>query len=286
MDPVEYTVDLPPSTASVFVIAARTTGVGSNGCGPRPGDEYIVWSTPASFSYVLRLLPEGAKLPQAGRLQAPSSCVKPVVAARDFGGTVTLSSETAGAKIEYALAGGAWQAYAAPFAAPEAQQLAVRATAAGMAGFDGVVALGKLDRRARWKLTASSFERNEGEPANAADGQNGTFWHSRWSKDAPAHPHWLTVDFGETLKVAAVTVLPRQDGNANGRVKDYEIYLSADGKAWGEPVAKGAWKNSGSEQVAKLKAPAAGRYLKFVALSEVSGQPFASLAELDVQEAK
>ena len=80
MDPVEYTVDLPPSDASVFVIAARTTGVGSNGCGPRPADEYVVWSAPASFSYVLRLLPAGAKLPQAGRLQAPASRVKPVLA--------------------------------------------------------------------------------------------------------------------------------------------------------------------------------------------------------------
>jgi len=80
MDPVEYTVDLPPSAASAFVIAARTTGVGSNGCGPRPADEYVVWSAPASFSYVLRLLPAGAKLPQAGRLQAPASRVKPVLA--------------------------------------------------------------------------------------------------------------------------------------------------------------------------------------------------------------
>jgi len=76
MDPVEYTVDLPPSTASVFVIAAKTTGVGSNGCGPRPGDDYIVWSTPSTFSYVLRLLPSGAKLAQAGHVQAPANRAK------------------------------------------------------------------------------------------------------------------------------------------------------------------------------------------------------------------
>jgi beta-galactosidase len=76
MDPVEYTVDLPPSTASVFVIAAKTTGVGSNGCGPRPGDDTIVWSTPATFSYVLRLLPSGAKLPQVGHVQAPANRAK------------------------------------------------------------------------------------------------------------------------------------------------------------------------------------------------------------------
>ena len=286
MDPVEYTVDLPPSAASVFVIAARTTGVGSNGCGPRPADEYIVWSTPATFSYVLRLLPSGAKLPLAGRVQAPANRVKPVLASRDFNGTVTLNSETAGAKLEYALADGAWQAYAAPFAAPDALQVLVRATASGMTGFESAIPLGKLDRRARWKVTASSFEKGEGEPGNAVDGQDGTFWHSRWSRDAPAHPHWLAADFGQTLNVASVTVLPRQGGNANGRIKDYEVYVSADGKAWGEPVAKGTWKKSGNEQTAKLKTPAKGRYLKLVALSEVDGQKFASIAEIDVQEAK
>lgn len=86
--------------------------------------------------------------------------------------------------------------------------------------------------------------------------------------------------------VAAVSVLPRQDGNSNGRVKDYEIFLSNDGKDWGEPLAKGSWKNSANEQTARLKAPASGRHLKFVALSEATGQPFASIAELNVQEAK
>jgi len=283
MDPVEYTVDLPPSAASVFVIATRTTGVGSNGCGPRPADEYIVWSTPATFSYVLRLLPSGAKLPQAGRLQAPANHVKPVLASRDFNGTVTLTCATAAAKLEYALAEGTWQAYVAPFAAPDAMQVLVRADASGMTGFEGTIPLGKPDRRARWKVMASSFEEGEGEPGNAVDGQDGTFWHSRWSKDAPAHPHWLTVDLGQTLNVASVTALPRQGGNSNGRVKDYEIYVSADGKEWGTVVAKGTWKNSGSEQTAKFKSPAKGRYLKLVALSEVEGQKFASIAELDVQ---
>jgi hypothetical protein len=51
-------------------------------------------------------------------------------------------------------------------------------------------------------------------------------------------------------------------------------------------VAKGSWQNSGNEQTARLDKPATGRHLKFVALSEVEGQKFASLAELDVQVVK
>jgi beta-galactosidase len=59
MMPVEYRIDLPAPTLTAFVVSARTLGVGSNACGPRPLDQYIVWSDPASFSYVLRLLAPG-----------------------------------------------------------------------------------------------------------------------------------------------------------------------------------------------------------------------------------
>jgi beta-galactosidase len=57
--PIEYRIDLPQPTVTELVVAAKTLGVGSNGCGPRPLDQYIVWSDPATFSYVLRILPTG-----------------------------------------------------------------------------------------------------------------------------------------------------------------------------------------------------------------------------------
>ena len=47
MTPVEYKIDLPPSEATVLCLSAKTLGVGSNGCGPRPLEKYIVWSKPA-----------------------------------------------------------------------------------------------------------------------------------------------------------------------------------------------------------------------------------------------
>ena len=286
MDPVEYTVDLPPSAASVLVIAAKTTGVGSNGCGPRPADEYIVWSIPSSFSYVLRLLPAEENLQQTGRVLAPANRIKPVLATRDFNGKVTLTCETANAKLEYALNDGAWVTYTAPFMAADAEQLNVRANVTDMESFSAIVPLGKLDPRAKWKVTASSYESGEGDPSNAIDGQNGSFWHSRWSGKVADHPHWLAVDFGQSQTLTGVTVLPRQGENSNGRIKDYEIYVSEDGKSWGTPAAKGTWKNSSNEQTAKFKTPAKGRHLKLVALSEVTGQKFATIAELDVQVAK
>ena len=286
MEPIEYTVDLPPSKANVLVLAAKTTGVGSASCGPLPADEYIVWSTPATFSYVLRLLPAGANLPQTGRVQGPAGRVKPVLAVRDIGGNVALTCDTAGAKMEYAIDGAAWQTYAAPFKVTEAAQIAVRASAAKMSSYEGVISFNKHDHRAGWKISASSSQPDEGDPAHVVDGQNGTFWHSRWSKNPASFPHWIVVDFGNPLTITEVTYLPRQGKNGNGRIKDYAIYLSDDGKQWGAPAAKGSFKNSESEQIAKLDKASTGRYMKFVALSEVSGQSFASIAELDVISAK
>ena len=73
MMPVEYKIDLPKSTATVVTIAAKTLGVGSAGCGPKPLDPYIVWSSSEKFSYVLRLMPKSqAPSPEMARTQAPN----------------------------------------------------------------------------------------------------------------------------------------------------------------------------------------------------------------------
>jgi len=56
MTPVEYKIDLPASTATVFCLSTKTLGVGSNGCGPRPLEKYLVWSDNTQFTYTLQLL--------------------------------------------------------------------------------------------------------------------------------------------------------------------------------------------------------------------------------------
>ncbi|GGH73190.1 beta-galactosidase [Filimonas zeae] len=55
MFPVEYKIDLPASKATVFCLSAKTLGVGSNSCGPRPLDEFLVWSDNTAFTYTINL---------------------------------------------------------------------------------------------------------------------------------------------------------------------------------------------------------------------------------------
>ncbi|MEJ0090998.1 MAG: glycoside hydrolase family 2 TIM barrel-domain containing protein [Limisphaerales bacterium] len=227
MNSVEYSVDLPVSTSTVVNVAVRTLGVGSNGCGPRPLDPYMLWSTPETFSYVLRLLPAGQKnLPAIGRLAAPGDRAKPVLPAAEPAKTVH----------------------------------------------------GKV-------ISSSSFESGEGEPAHAVDGDVDTFWHSRWSHDEAQPPHFLVIDYARSLTISGLIYTARTD-NENGHIKDYEVYLSNDAKEWGTPVAHGRFSDDQPEETIPLPHPVTARYLKFVALSEQHGRPFATIAELEIIEGK
>jgi beta-galactosidase len=56
MDKVEYRIDLPQSTSTVFCISHLTLGVGTSSCGPRPLPEYIIYTAPTTFTYTLKFL--------------------------------------------------------------------------------------------------------------------------------------------------------------------------------------------------------------------------------------
>ena len=229
MTPVEYKIDLPTSQATVLCLSTKTLGVGSNGCGPRPLEKYIVRSKPAKFSYILRLLGTGQQpTPEIGRLSPATR----------------------------------------QFVAAEASKH-------------------RFSDRSRWRIvSATSYEPGEGELAHVLDGDPWTFWHSRWGKDPTRNPHELVVDFGESKRIGSVVYLARDDMD-NGRVKDYDIFFSDDGKAWGKPAAGGSFENACDEvQVAALAKPVTARFMKFVAKSEVKGRTFAAIAELDIVPAK
>ena len=224
MTPVEYKIDLPASEATVLCLSAKTLGVGSNGCGPRPLEKYILRSNAAKFSYVLRVLPVGQK-PTAETCRLSS-----LIRERPTAPTPTRHAD-----------------------------------------------------RSKWRVVScTSYEADEGEPVHAIDGDPSTFWHSRWSVNPTHNPHELVIDFGAPLKIGAVVYRGRED-RENGRVKDYDIFFSADGKTWGHPAATGHFENDADEeQQATLIRPIIARFMKFVVKSEVRGNTFASIAELNV----
>ena len=130
------------------------------------------------------------------------------------------------------------------------------------------------------KGIAATSEQEGYEARLAVDGDPATMWHSAWGEPAAGFPHELVVEFVTPRSLVGVKVLPRQDDNRNGWIKDYELCVSADGREWGQPVAHGKLPASASEQEIKLPAPITTRFLKLRALSSHSDGSFTSLAEL------
>ncbi len=282
---VKHPHELPASTATVLCLSAKTLGVGSAGCGPQPLPQYVIHSDPVVFSCVLRPLPEGKFDSPAHFATACSQLLartKPLLIERDKQGRISLTTATKGAEITYLLNGGARTPYTGPFEFPDGGTLRFSATKKGECPFVGELPIASQPKRLAMKVvSASSFERGEGEPANAVDGDPGTFWHTRWSGPEPKHPHWLILDLSKPTKLAALNYTARQDSE-NGRVRDYEIYLSDDGQIWGDPVAKGRFRGGEEPQTVKLPSPRTAQFVKFVAVSEVQGRAWATVAELEV----
>lgn len=119
------------------------------------------------------------------------------------------------------------------------------------------------------------------EAALVLDGDPGTLWHTQWGDQAPGFPHELVVGWDAPATLTGLRLLPRQDGNRNGWIKDYLVFTSQDGTDWGEPKARGAFEATDAEKTIRFPQPVSARYLKLVAVSSFDpSQPFASLAEL------
>ena len=96
-----------------------------------------------------------------------------------------------------------------------------------------------------------------------------------------SHPHEIQVDVGKVYRLAGITYLPRQD-MTNGRIADYECYVSTKPDDWGEPVAKSTFKNENKQQQVLFDEPLEARYVRLVALSEVNKEYYTTVAELGI----
>lgn len=139
-----------------------------------------------------------------------------------------------------------------------------------------------------WSLVSFSSENTDKYDEKAIyfiDGNTTTHWMSRWSP-APADPlpHYVIVDLGGVYNIDAFGYLPRQATNSNGQVKDYMFYVSMDKENFGTPLSSGTFSTGVTEKVVTFAKPKLGRYVKFVAVSELKGSlDYTSGAELNIK---
>jgi len=138
--------------------------------------------------------------------------------------------------------------------------------------------------QAGWELVSVDSEETAGEDGqatNAFDGSSSTFWHTQWQDAQPPPPHELVIDLGATYSLTGMRYTPRNDGNQNGMVNAYELYVSDSTADFGVAVKTGSFGSSTAPTTVTFSAKT-GRYIRFRALSEVSGMPYTSVAEIDV----
>lgn len=123
---------------------------------------------------------------------------------------------------------------------------------------------------AAMKLTASH---GQGAEKNATDGTRDT----RWTTGAPMKGgEWFQVDIGYETDVTEIMLDAGPIGTDYPR--GYEVYVSRDGKEWGQSVVTG----KGTEKIFTVKIPPTyGRYVKILQTGQ-SGGNYWSIAELQV----
>jgi hypothetical protein len=135
-----------------------------------------------------------------------------------------------------------------------------------------------------WTLVSADSEETAGEDghaANAFDGTASTFWHTQWQGAQPPLPHEIVIDLGARYALTGMRYTPRGDGNQNGMVKDYALYVSDSKSDFGSAVKTGSFGSGTAPTTVELPA-AAGRYVRFRALSSINGTPYTSVAEIDL----
>ncbi|MBR0077492.1 MAG: discoidin domain-containing protein [Bacteroidales bacterium] len=130
---------------------------------------------------------------------------------------------------------------------------------------------------------------DNGHAFHCLDGDSTTFWHTQWQNTVYQYPHEIWIDLGETHNINGFSVLTRGNNTRNGRINQFEFYVTSDTTDWGAPQSAGILvypqPNSGVQQTAEVFFGAVeGRYVRLVGLNSVAGDNYTMIAELNVYE--
>ena len=275
--------ELPQSDYTYLHLDMAITGLGGNSCGQGgPLQRDRVMATPHTFGYMIRPMNSVETNDLVSNANVSLNGATPLTIVRDAEGNVTINANGAKGDIFYRLNGSKKAVkYTGPVSLREGGTIS-----AWTKENDWLVASQSFSRIESIPLSvvfASSQESGEGDASHLTDGDPSTYWHTMYSVTVANYPHWVDFDCGGVKTIKGFTYLPRQDSN-NGNIKKYSIQVSNDGKTWGKAVAEGEFENNRKEKTVLLTTPVKARFVRLTALSEQSGQDFATGAEFKVLE--
>ena len=133
-------------------------------------------------------------------------------------------------------------------------------------------------------VSCGDYETNGGAsegPAHlAVDGNPATMWHTDWEGTSRAN-HWFQFELlTDEYAVNGLRYQPRQTGNSNGTITEYDIQVSDDGVNF-RSVKTGNWAENSTWKIAQFD-PQVVKYVRLVAVDAATDNQwvFASAAEL------
>lgn len=278
--------ELTPRPEVIVCVDYGQTGLGNASCGPATLEEYRLNPRPYQYGFSLRPFDanEQDMVVAAGRFM-PLTASPEII--RDADGMVTIRCRTPNSLIYYTTDGSEAKPgttlFDEPFRLIDPGTIRARAFARGTIDSPETTAeFGLLVSKGNWRIIkVDSFEPGEGYARHAIDDDPSTFWHTSWSGARDPQPHEIQIDLSAAFELAGFTYLPRQN-QQNGRIREYEFYVSKDGKEWSEPAARGRWPNSTALQTVTFDKPVIARCIRLVSRSEVTGEYYTSVAELDI----
>lgn len=280
---VKHPYDFKSCANTVVSIDAKTRGLGNNSCGPDVLDKYELKMADTKFSFFIMPTTDGGNVKTLNeRAKVSIPVCESVDATQASTGRITLKTSTTGAKIYYSIDGGEYKLYTTSFALNDGGTVQAYAQKDGyFTSMSSTYKFNMFVNRTSWKILSFSSQQGGNEATKAIDNNTSTFWHTQWSPSTPTHPHQLVIDMAKKYTVKAILYTARGDGNENGMVKDYEVYLSTDNKTWKLAVS-GQFAKTTAQQTATLKTPIEARYMKFVAKSEINNNAWASASEISI----
>jgi hypothetical protein len=115
--------------------------------------------------------------------------------------------------------------------------------------------------------------------AYSIDGDETKFWHTNWQAEGGQAPLPISIyyDLGGEYTVSAVTILPRQDGNMNGLIYAFNLYVSDDDVNYTLAASTDAFEYDTVAQTLEFD-PVNARYVQIEATDTEGG--FVSINEI------
>ena len=138
--------------------------------------------------------------------------------------------------------------------------------------------------KTNWTLKYADSEELVGENGaaiNSFDDDVNTIWHTEWYGGDDPQPHEIQINLNKYYDLTGLKYLPRQDGDDNGRINNYEFYTSTDGNNW-DLTSTGTFADNANEQEVLFKKQEGIKYIKLKTLSAYDNDPWTSMAEINL----